>query len=294
MQRVFVGDVQGCAEELEALLARVERRVGEHELWLVGDVVNRGPASLRALTLVRERVERGRARLVLGNHELALLRTALGLRPLAAGDTFGDVLASRDLEAWVEWLRRQPLVETGTLAGTPFAMVHAAVHPDWDLAALGAAAREAERRLAHPDRDVARALLAADPAADADLDVLERLLSCRSVRDDGAWSAEEPDPGARAWHAAWRARRHGYGVVYGHWSVQGLVVEEGLRGIDTGCVHHGRGRDGWLTAWVPDARPDPFGLPDTRFLQERAHVRYVLEPEDAAEAARQRTRRNGD
>jgi hypothetical protein len=62
--------------------------------------------------------------------------------------------------------------------------------------------------------------------------------------------------------------------VYGHWSLQGLHVARGLRGLDTGCVHHGRGRDGLLTAWTPDERPDPFGVPDDRFVQVRAHARY--------------------
>ena len=78
-----------------------------------------------------------------------------------------------------------------------------------------------------------------------------------------------------AWHALWSERAHGYGVVYGHWALQGLHVAPWLRGLDTGCVHHGRDHVGLLTAWLPDPRAQaPFAVPDAHFLQVRAHRRY--------------------
>jgi bis(5'-nucleosyl)-tetraphosphatase (symmetrical) len=287
---VFVGDVQGCADELAELLALVERRAGsDAELWFVGDVVNRGPKSLRALELVRERVERGCARMVLGNHEIALLRTAFGQRSLAPGDTLQEILELPEADGWVAWLRRLPLAEWGEFAGFPFAMVHAAVDPSWDLPALRCHAEAAQRRLADPRRAEAERLLAADPRHDTALDILARLVSCRSVQADGSWSPEEPAGDAQPWHAAWRARGHDYGIVFGHWSLQGLLVQPGLRGLDTGCVHHGRGRDGFLTAWLPDESPDPFGTPDARFVQVRARHRYVFEKH----AATRRPRHHG-
>lgn len=281
MRPVFVGDVQGCARELEALLARVDAELGRDawEPWLVGDLVNRGPASLEVLRLVRARRDAGRARVVLGNHEVALLRTALGRRPLAPGDTFADVLEADRREGWTAWLRRLPVAEAGVLGRTPFAMVHAAVHPDWDLAALRERATALQAVLGGDDPREAAALLGAvtgDRHAHPLADDLARLLTCRSVADDGeAWSDAPPRPPWRAWHEAWRARGHRYGVVYGHWSVQGLHVAPGLRGLDTGCVHHGRGRDGFLTAWLPEPSADaPFAVPDARFVQVRAFARY--------------------
>ena len=280
MRPVFVGDVQGCADELAELLARVEERVGAAcELWFVGDLVNRGPASRRALERVRELADAGRARLVLGNHDLALIRAHFGLRPVAPLDTFRDVLGAPDADALVEWLRRQPVVATDHLGATDFAMVHAAVHPDWTLADLAARARAVEAVLGGP-RAAAHALLAGrgDPAL---ADVLARVTTCRSVTRDGGWSADEPDaPSSRGlgrvpWHALWSERRHGYGVVYGHWALQGLHVAPWLRGLDTGCVHHGRDHDGFLTAWLPEpAERSPFGVPDARFVQVRAHRAY--------------------
>jgi len=102
VQPVFIGDVQGCAVEFEELLGRIRCRFGErHELWLVGDLVNRGPENLRLLERVAGLVERGRAKYVLGNHEVGLLQSALGHRPLRPLDTFHDVLDSPDLSFWV-------------------------------------------------------------------------------------------------------------------------------------------------------------------------------------------------
>jgi bis(5'-nucleosyl)-tetraphosphatase (symmetrical) len=284
VQPVFVGDVQGCADELDELLAGAEARFGsDYELWCVGDLVNRGPKNLRALERVRERVDAGRGRYVIGNHELALLRGWFGIQEPGPHDTYGDVLASRDAADWVAWLRRRPLLERGTLGGSSFAMVHAAVHPDWSLDDAERRARNVEAVLGGADEAAARALLAgegAEPLRD-DLGLLTR---CRCVAPDGRWSPGYP--GARdgrgallvAWHERWSERAHGYGVVYGHWALQGLHVAPWLRGLDTGCVHNGRGHVGLLTAWLPDPRAAaPFALPDAGFLQVRAHRRYYVD-----------------
>jgi bis(5'-nucleosyl)-tetraphosphatase (symmetrical) len=276
MQPIFVGDVQGCAEELGELLERARAGFGEaFELWLVGDLVNRGPSNLEPLRRIRELVDAGRARYVLGNHELALLLTAAGLRAPRPYDTFGDVLGAADAADWLEWLRRRPLVVTGRLGAQRFAMAHAAVHPDWDLETLAARARRIEARLGAPAWSDALALLAADPRCDEDRDLLGRLTQCRSVTRAGAWSAELPGGELEPWHRAWSARAHGYGVVYGHWAMQGLHVAPWLRGLDTGCVHHGRGRGGLLTAWLPDpSARTPFDVPDERFWQVPARRVY--------------------
>jgi bis(5'-nucleosyl)-tetraphosphatase (symmetrical) len=280
VQPVFVGDVQGCFSELSELLGRVRSAHGEEfELWLVGDLINRGPSSFEALQLVRALVAEGRARYVLGNHEIWLLESFFGRRSLRHSDTMADLLARPDIDDWVEWIRRRPLVETGELGRRPFAMVHAAAHPDWDLDTLVRRAREAETRLGHPDRSAAERFLGGEVERDVALDALRLMTSCRSVGPAGSWSSAEPVSPAVPWHAAWSRRAHSYALVYGHWARQGLHVADGLRGLDTGCVHHGRSQDGFLTAWLPQLeREDPFSLPDRDFLQVRAHRRYYREP----------------
>jgi bis(5'-nucleosyl)-tetraphosphatase (symmetrical) len=275
VQHIFVGDVQGCAEELAELLGRVTDRFGEDfELWRVGDLVNRGPDSLSVLGQIRELEARrpGRVHWVLGNHEVSLLRCWLGLREPSVYDSFQDVLEAADVEDWMDWLRTRPIVCSGKLGKQRFALVHAGVHPDWSLGDLQREARRVEARLRAPIDTLRRFLGRVDAPRD---DVLGRLTRCRSVDDEGGWSSDEPERGSRAWHEAWSERKHRYGVVYGHWAMQGLHVAAGLRGLDTGCVHHGRGRDGALTAWLPDTSSRrPFDVPDDGFWQIPARRAY--------------------
>lgn len=274
-----MGDVQGCADELAELLARAEREFGrDFELWVVGDLINRGPENLGPLRQVRELVEAGRAQYILGNHEISLLRCWLGLRSVSPFDSFQDVLDHPTASEWVDWLRERPLVVTGRLGEQAFAMVHASVHPDWDLAQLEKTARELEADLA--GADLADFLGSTAPRDDR----LGRLTRCRSVDAGGAWSSELPEAEPwQPWHAIWGQGGHDYGVVYGHWALQGLHVGAGLRGLDTGCVHHGRGRDGFLTAWLPDEGAErPFDVPDERFWAIPARRAYYAHRDPSA------------
>ena len=279
MQRIFLGDVQGCADEFDELIARAKNEFGDDfSLWVAGDLINRGPDNLRPLERVRDLVMAGRAEYVLGNHEISLLAVAFGLRELGPNDTFGDLLASSESSDWIEWLRSRPLVVPGKLGAQPFAMVHASANPSWSLADLVDQGNRVGRRLSGT-RSEAETFLAADPESDPLRDALGRLTRCRSVTPQGAWTSAEPESRYRAWHLEWAARGHEYGLIYGHWARQGLHVASGLRGLDTGCVHHGRGRDGFLTAWLPESIPrsdglPPFDAPDDRFWQIPARRRY--------------------
>jgi bis(5'-nucleosyl)-tetraphosphatase (symmetrical) len=300
-QRIFVGDVQGCADELDELVDRAHAELGgDFELLLAGDLVNRGPASFRVLERVRALQDSGRARTVLGNHDLWLMTVANGIAPPASGDTLGDVLERPDAADWIDWLRRQPLLIDGAVGGTRFALVHASLAPAWSLGAAKRAAEELSVSLADANRAAVRAFLADAHAArrarkrsakrasarerplhrepgEPDLDALGRFISARTAAPGGGWSERLPEevPGGEPWHAAWTRAGHAFGVVYGHWALQRLHVAPRLRGLDTGCVHHGRWGDGFLTAWLPDPHAsDPFALPDTHFWQVLARRRY--------------------
>jgi len=278
MQDVFIGDVQGCADEFFALLARLRSRFGDDfRLWVVGDLVNRGPQNLRILEEIRRLVEDCSACMVLGNHEIGLLAAAFGLRALRPGDTISDVLDSSECDLWVDWLRKQPLLASLRLGEQCAVMVHAAIPMGVKLSALRARLNAVEARLGSADRNEVARLLAASPSEDPDSDLLQCVTRCRSVGPDGKWYADPPElPGREAWHSAWSREGHDYGVVYGHWALQGLHVAPGLRGLDTGCVHHGRGNDGYLTAWIPSpSKTRPFDVPDDGFVQVRTRQRYI-------------------
>ena len=108
MSRYAIGDIQGCCDELKALLERCKFSAERDELWFVGDLVNRGPKSLETLRLVR--ALGANATVVLGNHDLHLLALAYGSkRKFKEGDTLEAVLAAPDRDQLLEWLLGRPL-----------------------------------------------------------------------------------------------------------------------------------------------------------------------------------------
>src|SRR4249919_3393861 len=123
MATYAIGDVQGSFEELETLLGAFGFDRAKDSLWFVGDLVNRGPASLPTLRFVKDLGDR--AVTVLGNHDLHLLAAAAGHRAPKSSDTLTQVLKAPDRDALIDWLRRRPLFHIDEQLG--FAMAHAGV-----------------------------------------------------------------------------------------------------------------------------------------------------------------------
>ena len=116
MATYAVGDVQGCAAELETLLGRLDFDPGRDRLWFVGDLVNRGPRSLDVLRLVTRLGDA--AIVVLGNHDLHLL--AVGAWPRATSGTqdqsLRPVLEAPDRESLLDWLQARPVLHHDAIA----------------------------------------------------------------------------------------------------------------------------------------------------------------------------------
>ncbi|MEM7292313.1 MAG: metallophosphoesterase, partial [Pseudomonadota bacterium] len=121
MNTWVIGDVQGCYDDLQRLLDKVQFSDSDR-LWFAGDLVNRGTQSLATLEFVKYLADR--AVCVLGNHDLHLLAAANGARPAGKSDTFGDVLNSPHREELLEWLRLQPLI----VSKDQHTMVHAGIY----------------------------------------------------------------------------------------------------------------------------------------------------------------------
>ena len=167
MRLFAIGDIQGCAAAFDALLRKLAFRPSRDRLWLVGDLVNRGPDSLGVLRRV---MGLGRSvTCVLGNHDLHLLATVAGRRELSPADTFRDVLEAPDVDAIVDWLRRRPLLHYDPHVKR--VLVHAGIPPAWTVVASarrsarrrGAAARAAVAPCA--ERDVRRRAVGVEPEA---------------------------------------------------------------------------------------------------------------------------------
>ena len=250
MATYAVGDVQGCLDELQALLERVGFDTARDRLWLVGDLVNRGPRSLDTLRFVRALGDR--VTCVLGNHDLHLLAAAAGVRGPKAGDTFHDVLGAGDRGALLDWLRRQPLLHHDRELDR--VMVHAGLPPQWTLADAAAAAAELHAVLAGDDHEAfLHEMYGNEPVLwRDDLDRLGRLrftvnalTRMRLVDRDGSLllgGRAETAAGGRAlpWFAHPARRNRGVRIVFGHWSTlqlaEPLDPEHGVFHLDHGCV----------------------------------------------------------
>ena len=133
-----IGDIQGCYQPFRELLDLIGFDRTKDRLWLVGDIVNRGPDSLRVLRFVKDLTEA--VTMVLGNHDLHLLMVAEGCSSLSRNDTIQDILSAPDREELLHWLRQQKLlhVEGG------YAMVHAGLLPSWSIDQASELARAVE------------------------------------------------------------------------------------------------------------------------------------------------------
>lgn len=246
MASYAIGDVQGCFDELQALLARIGFDRARDRLWFVGDLVNRGPKSLEVLRFVQGLADR--AVVVLGNHDLHLVCHAEGLWKRRPDDTLDEVLAAPDGAALVAWLRTRPMMH----ADGGYAMVHAGLLPQWTVERALSLAREVESALAAPDyRDFLGQMYGGKPERwDDALGGWERLrvivnamTRLRFCTRDGAMDFRQkgvtPPPGYFAWFEA-RQRRAEPAIVCGHWSTLGVKLTEQLVALDSGCVWGGR------------------------------------------------------
>lgn len=239
-----VGDVQGCYRTLERLLARLGFDRRSDRLWLVGDLVNRGPRSLEVLRWAREMGDRVTA--VLGNHDLHLLGRAAGTRRAKPKDTLDSVLGARDRDSLLDWLRRRPLLHRDG----DRVLVHAGLLPAWTVARAEALAREAEAWLREPKADALRALARDGPRSwredlgekDRMRLAVESFTRLRTCGPDGricrsfTGAPEQAPDGCLPWFAVPGRSSRGVTVVCGHWAALGLRIEPGLVALDTGCV----------------------------------------------------------
>lgn len=267
-----IGDIHGCFDTLEALWPRLGFDRDADRLWLVGDLVNRGPKSLEVLRWAKRLGEQLGERLavVLGNHDLHLLALDRGVNPPKRLDTLDAVLAAPDRAELVAWLRRQSfLVRRGE-----FVLVHAGLLPDWGLERAEALADRLEELLGSPEEEdlLARHADPDDPAPPAELRraraafTLLRACSTDGVPCHFSGAPEDAPSGCHPWYRLWRPAAHGVTVVCGHWAAQGLRLEPDMMALDSACVWGGK-----LTA---------IRLEDRRVVEQPALETPLVVPSD--------------
>jgi bis(5'-nucleosyl)-tetraphosphatase (symmetrical) len=244
----LIGDVQGCCDAFERLLATIGFSPSRDRVVVLGDLVNRGPGSLATLRRLRDLGDA--ATCLLGNHDLHLLAVACGGRRAHRSDTLEDVLEAPDRGAWLEWIRqrRMAVLESGWLC------VHAGVVPQWDRGETLARAAEVEAMLKSDALDDFLHVMYADEPVrwNATLSGNERLrfiinvlTRIRFVDAHGALDLKTKEgaggapPGFTPWFEAPHRRTQGVPIAFGHWSTLGLVNRPELLALDTGCVWGG-------------------------------------------------------
>ena len=242
-----IGDVQGCDAELGALLSALKFSADRDSVWFVGDLVNRGPDSLKVLRRIRAMGDA--ATVILGNHDLHLLAVAYGGARLRDDDTLDAVLAAPDRALLLEWLGSRPLLHEDPHLNV--CMVHAGLAPQWDLALARACAQQLERALRRDPKKLFDRLYGDQPDRwDDALEGEQRLrfiVNCftrlRYLDTEGRLALgakgapkKAQTPSLIPWFEAPGARWRGSRIVFGHWSTLGFFQNADVTGIDTGCV----------------------------------------------------------
>jgi bis(5'-nucleosyl)-tetraphosphatase (symmetrical) len=244
MATYAIGDVQGCYDELKKLLREIDFVDKQDKLWFVGDLVNRGPKSLKVLRFVRDLGEA--AVVVLGNHDLHLVTQYEGFERKRKDDTFSDVLEAADAKELIDWLRARPMMH----AADGYAMVHAGLLPQWSIKKAMTLAKEVEAALRAPDyRQFLKNMYGSKPEEWNDalagwdrlrvvVNAMTRMRFCtREGRMEFHAKSAAPPPGYLPWYETRPAKEPP--IVFGHWSQLGLRLDPHVTCLDSGCVWGG-------------------------------------------------------
>ena len=248
MSVYVVGDIQGCYQEFRQLMEVIQFDAGKDQLWLVGDLVNRGPESLEVLRLVRSLGDR--AITVLGNHDLHLLAVAEGAAELHRSDTLDEILHAPDRDELLYWLRQQKLlhVDQGVL------MVHAGLLPQWNITQAQQLASEAEAALQGDDYATFLARMYGNTPHQWDdklsgyqrlrviVNAFTRMRICTlqgEMEFKFKGELERIPEGYLPWYEIPNRKSRDATIIFGHWSALGLVLQNNIIALDTGCLWGG-------------------------------------------------------
>ncbi len=252
MATFVIGDIHGCFRTLQLLLKSIGFDPSHDRIWLVGDLVNRGPRSLDVLRWAKQLGDRMVC--VLGNHDLKLLAHALGVRFSRENPRLSPILAAEDHDELLTWLRRRPLV----YCEREFVLVHAGLLPGWTLDEALKLSREIQALLTGPKaagllqclswkslpawKEVAPELHRLTMALKAMTQV--RTLDRAGVMDLSFAGPLAEMPATLIPWFAFPGRHVTPGtILFGHWAALGLFQAPGITALDSNCV-----RGGSLTA----------------------------------------------
>lgn len=248
MAHYAIGDIQGCYDELCALLNKIGFNHGTDTLWLTGDIVNRGPKSLEALQFCMQ--NESSVRIVLGNHDLHLLAVGYGHGTVKRSDTITPILNHPDSRKMLDWLRCQPML----LTEGGYVMTHAGILPQWSVAKAQTLAQEVEAELRGDGYEKFFSKMYGNkPAAwSEDLSGYKRLRFIVNVFSrmraltfdnelefDFKAGLDKMPLYLRPWFKAPQRQNLSHTLIFGHWSSLGYINDYGIISLDTGALWGG-------------------------------------------------------
>jgi bis(5'-nucleosyl)-tetraphosphatase (symmetrical) len=265
MSKIYaVGDVQGCAPSLKALVKSLPKK---SKMIFLGDLVNRGPNSLGTLRQLKSLQESGQAECILGNHDLHLLAIDAGLRNPKGLDTVDTILKAPDRKELINWVRNRPMA----LSNGKVLTVHAGVLPQWDLQQTIECAQEVEKALRSKSyKEFLANMYGNTPNKWSNslkgyerlrliTNALTRMRFCTpsgQMEFESKEGLENGPKGYIPWFKVPKRKTANTLIYFGHWSTLGLLRRNNVIGLDTGCVWGGK-----LTALeIADSNKDSKGL----------------------------------
>ena len=244
-----IGDIQGCYNDLCSLLDLIKFDPAADQLWLAGDLVNRGPNSLETLRFIKSLGDSAIS--VLGNHDLHLIATVVSNNKGGKKDTLDSILRAEDCEELIDWLRNQRLF----YYNDQYCMLHAGLPPQWDFQQTRRMAQAVEQVLRSKNyRYFFRSMYGNKPSKWQDnlpnpeklrfaVNCFTRLRYC--TLDGELDFHHKGPPGTQAthlmpWFMVPGRKSQDMRIIFGHWSTLGLYQEHNVYAIDTGCLWGGQ------------------------------------------------------
>ena len=276
-----IGDIQGCFDELQAMLELLNFDQQKDQIWLAGDLVNRGPKSSEVLRFAKD-LGPTAVKVVLGNHDLHLLANACGVtKHHHRLDTMDSVLNAPDRDELIDWLRRQPLLHHDAKLG--FTMVHAGLPPIWTLSKAKKRAQEVEEVLRSDDWPTFfQHMYGNDPQRWSKMlkgwERLRYITNCftrlRYCHEDERLAlkykgkpSESPD-GQTPWFDMPNRKTKTERIVFGHWSTLGTGQYGQVFSLDSGAVWGEK-----LTALRIDKQPYEWFIIDAQHDQDKPNLK---------------------
>ncbi len=248
MADYLIGDVQGCYDNLQSLLKKINFSLDKDRLFFLGDVVNRGNKSLETLSFIKAHTDN--ASMVLGNHDFHLLACVLGNIKPNRKDTFTDIINAKKSTELLEFLAHQPLL----IKHQDVLMVHAGIPPNWDMSTVEDQSRQVQKHLQgeglgnfltqmydnnphtwHQDLDELS-------QCRYTVNALMRMRFCQSnghLEFDHKMNFDQAPYGYKAWFEHDKRLLKNTDIFFGHWSTLECVNQAHIYPMDHGCIWGG-------------------------------------------------------